>query len=124
MLILILAGIPLILMMFIVSRQPTSGVQLSFKVPLVPWLPGISIMINIYLMIKLDILTWVRFCIWISIGLAIFLSYGIRHSRLRQREERHNSIAMLRDSSESALLSSDRSKYGNEVPLILMHSSS
>lgn len=90
-----------------------------------PWLPGISIMINIYLMIKLDILTWIRFCIWISIGLAIFLSYGIRHSTLRRREERNNSIALLRDSSSgTALLSQDRSKYGNEVPLILMHSSS
>ncbi|XP_034480396.1 cationic amino acid transporter 2 isoform X1 [Drosophila innubila] len=123
-LLLILGGIPLILMLFIISRQPTSGVQLSFKVPLVPWLPGISILINIYLMIKLDIMTWIRFSIWITIGLAIFLSYGIRHSRLRQREQRNNSITLLRDSSDTTLLSQDRSKYGNEVPLILMHSSS
>jgi len=94
-------------------------------VPLVPWLPGISILINIYLMIKLDILTWVRFSIWIAIGLAIFLSYGIRHSRLRQREQRNNSIAMMRDCSNSALLGGqENSKYGNEVPLILMHSTS
>ncbi|KAH8405924.1 hypothetical protein KR215_000002, partial [Drosophila sulfurigaster] len=121
---LILASIPLILMLYIISRQPTSGVQLSFKVPLVPWVPGVSILINIYLMIKLDILTWVRFSIWISIGLAIYLSYSIRHSRLRQREQRNNSIAMMRDASDTALLSQERSKYGNEVPLILMHSSS
>ncbi|XP_068142884.1 cationic amino acid transporter 2 isoform X1 [Drosophila tropicalis] len=122
---LILGAIPLIVMLFVISRQPTSGVKLSFKVPLVPWLPGISILINIYLMIKLDILTWVRFSIWIAIGLAIFFSYSVRHSRLRQKEQRNNSIAMMmRDSSESALLSQERTKYGNEVPLILMHSSS
>ncbi|XP_032310362.1 cationic amino acid transporter 2 isoform X2 [Drosophila ananassae] len=120
-----LGTIPLVLLLLIISRQPTSGVKLSFKVPLVPWLPGISILINIYLMIKLDILTWVRFSIWLAIGLSIFLSYGIRHSRLRQREQRNNSIAMMRDCSNTALLSGqDSSKYGNEVPLILMHSSS
>ncbi|XP_036670592.3 cationic amino acid transporter 2 isoform X1 [Drosophila suzukii] len=122
---LVLGTIPLVLLLLIISRQPTSGVKLSFKVPLVPWLPGISILINIYLMIKLDILTWVRFSIWIAIGLAIFLSYGIRHSRLRQREQRNNSIAMMRDCSNSALLGGqENSKYGNEVPLILMHSTS
>ncbi|XP_016982072.1 cationic amino acid transporter 2 isoform X2 [Drosophila rhopaloa] len=122
---LVLGTIPLVLLLLIVSRQPTSGVKLSFKVPLVPWLPGISILINIYLMIKLDILTWVRFSIWIAIGLAIFLSYGVRHSRLRQREQRNNSIAMMRDCSNSALLGGqENSKYSNEVPLILMHSTS
>ncbi|KAH8379409.1 hypothetical protein KR009_004702 [Drosophila setifemur] len=122
---LLLGTIPLVMFLLIISRQPTSGVKLSFKVPLVPWLPGISILINIYLMIKLDILTWVRFSIWIAIGLAIFLSYGIRHSRMRQREQRNNSIAMMRDCSNSALLGGqDNSKYSNEVPLILMHSSS
>ncbi|KAH8239560.1 hypothetical protein KR032_005539, partial [Drosophila birchii] len=122
---LVLGTIPLVILLLIISRQPTSGVKLSFKVPLVPWLPGISILINIYLMIKLDILTWVRFSIWIAIGLAIFLSYGIRHSRLRQREQRNNSMAIMRDCSNSALLGGqENSKYGNEVPLILMHSSS
>ncbi|XP_022218233.2 cationic amino acid transporter 2 isoform X1 [Drosophila obscura] len=121
---LVLGAIPLVVMLVIISRQPTSAVNLSFKVPFVPWLPGISILINIYLMIKLDILTWVRFCIWLSVGLAIFLAYGLRHSRLRQREQRNNSIAIMRDCSESALLGQENSKYSNEVPLILMHSSS
>ncbi|ALC44529.1 CG5535 [Drosophila busckii] len=114
-LLLIVAGIPLVVMLYMIHRQPTSGVQLSFKVPLVPWLPGISILINIYLMIKLDILTWVRFAIWISIGLAIFLAYGIRHSRLRQREQRNSSITMLSVSSETALL--QRAKYGDSPSL-------
>lgn len=122
---LVLGTIPLAVLLLVISRQPTSGVKLSFKVPLVPWLPGISILINIYLMIKLDILTWIRFSIWIAIGLAIFLAYGIRHSRLRQREQRNNSIAMMRDCSDSALLGGqENSKYSNEVPLILMHSTS
>ncbi|EDV51914.2 cationic amino acid transporter 2 isoform X1 [Drosophila erecta] len=122
---LVLGTIPLAVLLLIISRQPTSGVKLSFKVPLVPWLPGISILINIYLMIKLDILTWVRFSIWIAIGLTIFLAYGIRHSRLRQREQRNNSIAMMRDCSNTALLGGqENSKYSNEVPLILMHSTS
>lgn len=104
---LILASIPLIIMLIIISRQPTSGAKLSFKVPLVPWLPGISILINMYLMIKLDVLTWMRVSIWIGIGLLIFLSYGIRHSRLKLRDQRNNSIALLRDSSEAPFISQE-----------------
>ena len=40
----------------------------SSQVPLVPLTPGASIFINVFLMMKLSFLTWIRFTIWIAIG--------------------------------------------------------
>lgn len=73
----------LIFILYSISIQPRSGKELSFTVPLVPWLPGLSIMINIYLMTQLDVATWVRFLVWIIVGLAIYFGYGIFHSKMR-----------------------------------------
>lgn len=74
-------AIILITMMVSVNKQPRSTFELSFQVPFVPWLPMISILINIYLMIMLDIMTWIRFGVWIIIGLVMYFSYGIRYSK-------------------------------------------
>ncbi|CAH0715860.1 unnamed protein product, partial [Brenthis ino] len=49
-----------------VARQPVSDKKLAFSVPLVPWLPGLSILINVYLMLNLDAMTWLRFAVWIA----------------------------------------------------------
>jgi hypothetical protein len=40
----------------------------ALQVPIVPFLPAISIFINIYLMLMLDYYTWVRFGVWMMIG--------------------------------------------------------
>jgi APA family basic amino acid/polyamine antiporter len=39
-----------------------------------------------YLMTRLPATTWWRFAIWLVIGLVVYFTYGIRHSRLRQGE--------------------------------------
>ncbi|CAH2096567.1 unnamed protein product [Euphydryas editha] len=51
-----------------IARQPVSEKKLAFSVPLVPWLPGLSILINVYLMLNLDHMTWIRFGVWIAAG--------------------------------------------------------
>ena len=52
----------------ILARQPRSPVRLGFRVPFVPALPLASILINIYLMITLAAITWVRFLVWMALG--------------------------------------------------------
>ncbi|XP_044297287.1 high affinity cationic amino acid transporter 1 isoform X1 [Varanus komodoensis] len=64
----------------IIWRQPESNTKLSFKVPFLPILPILSIFVNVYLMMQLDGGTWIRFAIWMFIGLVIYFAYGMWHS--------------------------------------------
>uniref|UniRef100_A0A673MH61 High affinity cationic amino acid transporter 1-like n=1 Tax=Sinocyclocheilus rhinocerous TaxID=307959 RepID=A0A673MH61_9TELE len=64
----------------LIWRQPESKTKLSFKVPLLPFLPVLSMFINVYLMMQLDRGTWMRFAIWMAIGFVIYFCYGIWHS--------------------------------------------
>ncbi|XP_034033966.1 cationic amino acid transporter 3a [Thalassophryne amazonica] len=64
----------------IIYGQPESKEALTFKVPLLPWLPLFSVFVNIYLMMQLDMGTWLRFTVWMIIGFAIYFFYGIKSS--------------------------------------------
>uniref|UniRef100_A0A8D8NEM7 Cationic amino acid transporter 3 n=2 Tax=Culex pipiens TaxID=7175 RepID=A0A8D8NEM7_CULPI len=75
----ILAGI-MVLLIVITSFQPTESTLLTFKVPLVPVLPMLSVFFNLYLMFQLDSGTWIRFAVWVVIGYIIYFTYGIHHS--------------------------------------------
>uniref|UniRef100_A0A8C6PPK2 Solute carrier family 7 member 1 n=1 Tax=Nothobranchius furzeri TaxID=105023 RepID=A0A8C6PPK2_NOTFU len=55
-----------LVLVFIIWRQPGSKTKLSFKVPLLPFIPVLSIFVNVYLMMQLDRGTWVRFSVWMA----------------------------------------------------------
>lgn len=75
----------IVVIMITLVRQPKSSKILTFTVPFTPWFPALSIMINIYLMSELDIATWIRFGVWIAIGLLIYVFYGRRFSKEKER---------------------------------------
>ncbi|RZF47871.1 hypothetical protein LSTR_LSTR010088 [Laodelphax striatellus] len=63
---LIIAAV-MLLCLFSIYRQPSHTKSLSFKVPLVPLLPALSIFLNIYLMMLMDNDTWIRFTVWMVV---------------------------------------------------------
>jgi amino acid transporter len=69
----------MIALVILIVKQPRNSRVLSFQVPFVPVLPTLSIVINVYLMLKLSRPTWIRFGGWLVIGAIIYFGYGIRH---------------------------------------------
>ena len=67
----------------IVLRRTRPEMPRPFKVPLSPVLPILGIAFAVFLMTDLPLSTWVRFVIWLAVGIVIYLLYGYSHSRLR-----------------------------------------
>ncbi|XP_037807745.1 cationic amino acid transporter 2 isoform X2 [Lucilia sericata] len=68
------------LVLLCICLQPRELCTRVFTVPFVPFVPAISIFINIYLMLQLDVMTWIRFGVWMAIGLSIYFFYGLPNS--------------------------------------------
>ena len=60
----------------------------GFRVPWVPWIPLVSLLSCIMLMVSLPVETWLRFFVWLFIGLGIYFFYSRRHSRIRTNSEK------------------------------------
>jgi APA family basic amino acid/polyamine antiporter len=58
-----------------------------FQVPWSPALPIISGVACIWLMLQLDVETWVRFLVWLVVGAGIYFFYGYRNSELHKHPE-------------------------------------
>jgi APA family basic amino acid/polyamine antiporter len=67
----------------IVLRRLDPGRPRPFRTPLVPIVPLAAVVMCTYLMFELPLVTWVRFVVWLAIGLVFYFTYGMRHSRLR-----------------------------------------
>ncbi|MEV4597472.1 amino acid permease [Amycolatopsis sp. NPDC049253] len=65
-----------------VLRQRRPDLKRPFRVPFSPVVPIIAAVACFYLMLNLDVLTWIRFAAWLVLGLLIYFFYGRKHSRL------------------------------------------
>lgn len=66
----------------IVLRRTRADVPRAFKVPWVPWVPALAVIVCGYLALSLPLDTWIRFVVWLAIGVVIYFAYSQRHSRL------------------------------------------
>jgi APA family basic amino acid/polyamine antiporter len=56
-----------------------------FRTPLVPFVPLAGIAICVYLMKNLPLATWIRFGVWLLVGLVLYFFYGYRHSKFGEQ---------------------------------------
>jgi len=68
----------------IVLRHAEPERERPFRVPFVHLVGLVGAALCVYLMANLPKLAWVRFVWWLIIGLAFYLLYGYRHSKLRR----------------------------------------
>ncbi|HWG59534.1 MAG TPA: amino acid permease [Candidatus Acidoferrales bacterium] len=62
------------------KRQPER--PRGFRVPWMPWIPIAAIVFCFVLMASLTVENWIRFFVWLLIGLVVYHFYGRRHSQL------------------------------------------
>ena len=54
-----------------------------FRAPLVPFTPLMGILFSLLMMVFLPGSTWMRLVIWLIIGMVIYFTYGIKHSKVQ-----------------------------------------
>lgn len=71
----------------VILRRTRPDLPRAFRTPAVTVVATLAVLLCLYLMLNLTGGTWVRFGVWMAIGLVVYFSYGIRHSRLATSEQ-------------------------------------
>jgi len=71
----------------IILRRTEPNRPRGFKTPWVPWVPLASIVTCGWLMVALPRVTWMRFGIWLAVGLVFYFCHGYWHSKLREKPQ-------------------------------------
>ncbi len=66
----------------IVMRKTNPNAVRGFRVPLVPLVPILGVLICVTLMVGLPIESWERLGIWLGLGFLIYFLYGRKHSKI------------------------------------------
>ena len=66
----------------IVMRKTNPDAVRGFRVPLVPLVPILGVIICVTLMLGLPIESWERLAIWLALGFVIYFVYGRKHSKI------------------------------------------
>ncbi|MCE4267097.1 amino acid permease [Rhodococcus globerulus] len=70
----------------VVLRRTRPDLPRGFRVPLVPWVPILAVLACVWLMFNLSVETWIRFVVWMALGVVIYFAYSRRHSLIGKRE--------------------------------------
>ncbi|MED0757692.1 amino acid permease [Aneurinibacillus thermoaerophilus] len=69
----------------LVLRRAQPDLPRAFKVPFVPVIPILAVLLCGYLIFNLPSLTWIGFGVWLVLGLIIYFAYGYRNSVLAKQ---------------------------------------
>ncbi|QKW09888.1 amino acid permease [Streptomyces sp. NA04227] len=67
-----------------ILRRTRPDLPRAFRTPLVPLVPILSVAASVWLMLNLPAETWLRFGIWMAIGVVVYFLYGRSHSRMNR----------------------------------------
>jgi APA family basic amino acid/polyamine antiporter len=68
----------------VVLRRTRPDLPRAFRTPWVPVLPAASVAASLWLMLNLPAETWLRFAVWMVLGVVVYVLYGRRHSRVTE----------------------------------------
>lgn len=66
----------------VMLRRSRPDLDRAFRTPLVPWVPALSVLASLWLMLNLPGETWLRFGVWMVIGVVVYFLYSRKHSRM------------------------------------------
>ncbi len=69
----------------VILRRTRPDLPRGFRVPLVPLVPILAVLACGWLMLNLSVETWIRFVVWMALGVAVYFAYGYRRSVLGRR---------------------------------------
>ncbi|XP_076315896.1 uncharacterized protein LOC143228539 [Tachypleus tridentatus] len=72
----------IVVCLVVIGCQPQTKNELKFKAPGVPLVPTVAVIVNIYLVLKLSVLSLIRFTVWMIVGFLVYFLYGIKNSSL------------------------------------------
>jgi basic amino acid/polyamine antiporter, APA family len=70
----------------VILRRTRPDLPRAFRTPAAPLVAALAVVSCVYLMLNLIGETWVRFGVWMVIGLVVYFAYGMRHSRLARQQ--------------------------------------
>jgi APA family basic amino acid/polyamine antiporter len=70
-----------------VLRRTNPAQARPFRTPWVPVVPILGILFNGFMMYKLGWVNWARLIIWLVIGLVVYFTYSVKHSKVQALED-------------------------------------
>ena len=85
----ILSAFIVVCVAVILFRYTRPDTPRTFRLPLMPLVPAFGVLSSLFLILQLHWETWVRFVVWLVIGLVIYFTYGRKHSLLNPGSPHH-----------------------------------
>ncbi len=76
----------------LIMRKKMPELPRAFRTPWVPFVPVMGIAVCLFMMIFLPMDTWIRLLVWMLIGLDVYISYGVQHSKLANGSNPRNGM--------------------------------
>ncbi|WP_430297785.1 amino acid permease [Sinomonas sp. B1-1] len=92
----ILAAFVVVCVSVIVFRRTKPNAPRTFRLPWMPVVPAVGVIASLLLISQLHWETWLRFLVWLVIGLVIYFAYGRKHSLMNPDSPRRLQEASLR----------------------------